>query len=86
MDNLVFLLPLVLVSMLYFPLASTIAVPKEWHTVIDALCKQAEMGIFSHPSPHGQVMQGSFTPSLLTQVNCAVAMNASNREVQSLIT
>lgn len=77
MANYVFLLPLVFVSVLYIPVASSISVPKEWHPAIDALCKQAELGFFSHPSPHGQVLQGSFTPSLLSQVNCAVAMSAA---------
>ena len=50
------------------PVASSITVPKEWHAAIDDLCKQAEMGLFPHPSPHGQVLHGSFSPSLQSQV------------------
>lgn len=42
---------------------SSVVVPKEWTVVINAVCQQAEQGLFPHPSPHSQVLHGVFSVS-----------------------
>ena len=61
----VFLLALVY---MYLPVTSGLVVPREWLASIESLCKQAEIGFFPHPSPHGQVLHGTFSPTLQSQV------------------
>ena len=48
---------------------SGIVVPNEWAVVINALCQQAEEGLFPHPSPHSQALHGLFSASPLYGVS-----------------
>ena len=49
--------------------AACFEVPKEWKESIRALCRDAEKGIFPHPSPHAQTLHGTIQPQAQQQVH-----------------
>jgi len=52
----------------YAASASCIDVPKEWREAIRELCCDAEKGIFPHPSPKAQMLQGRIHSDVQPQV------------------
>ena len=40
-----------------------IKVPEVWNEAINALCREAESGVFPHPTPSAQILYGRVTIS-----------------------